>query len=214
MESSKVQFAAGRAAKSSLGIFLTAVITVPFISVVHRIFGGSWEVNWRLAFAFAGILAGCFFLFFFITQLLEISRERGQERSHRLAFPAAMWLRGLYLFTIVMGVAIMNGTYREGDSWWVVTLPAVFVLLGFFAWPKAIQINATEIRQRGPFLNLKKIALNEVESIYFDAGRGEIAVYGRNGQRIVHSMMHVDGKRFMEQMESHTGKTVTLPGLE
>jgi hypothetical membrane protein len=52
----------------------------------------------------------------------------------RFVFPGAMWLRGMSLATIVMGLAMMVGTYREGDPWGDVVSSLVFVFLGYVAW--------------------------------------------------------------------------------
>jgi hypothetical protein len=124
---------------------------VPVLSMVHRVFDGTWYVNWPLMLSISGILTGCFFSFFFITQLLEFSATSKREREGQLIFPGVMWLRGVYLLAILMGFTIMVGMYKEGDPWLdAVVLPICFVLIGFFGWPRAIQIAEFEIRQRGP----------------------------------------------------------------
>jgi hypothetical protein len=149
------------------------------------------------------------FFFFFITDLLEFSAEASRERNRQSIFPAVMWLRGIYLLSIAMGFTIMIRMYREGDPWWEVLLPFGFVLLGFFAWPRTIQITEVDIRRRRPFLGWKRIALGEIESTVFDVTRGETVVFGKNGIRVAQTMMHVDTERFIESM---TGKEIALLG--
>jgi hypothetical protein len=212
MESFKVRIAAISALRSSLGILLTTIAMVPALSIIHRVFNGTWYVNWPLMLSVSGILTGCFFSFFFIAQLLEISTASRREWDRQLIFPGVMWVRGIYLLSILMEFTIMVGTYKEGDPWWDVVLPFGFVLLGFFAWPRTIQISEVEIRQRRPLLDLKRIAYGEVENIIFDTVSKEAIVLGKNGEKIVHTMMHADKERFIKQVESLTGKEVIIVG--
>jgi hypothetical protein len=183
MESFKVRIAAISALRSSLGILLTTAAMVPILSALHRVFDGTWYVNWPLMLSVSGILTGCFFSFFFITQLLEFSAASKREREGQSIFPGVMWFRGICLLGILMGFTIMVGMYREGDPWWDVVLPFGFVLIGFLGWPRAIQITQFEIRQRGPLLTLRKIANNEIQSVVLDASRNETVVFGKNGVR-------------------------------
>jgi hypothetical protein len=187
---------------------------IPALSLINRVFDAACHVNWRLMLWVSSILTGCFFSFFFITDLLEFSAEASRERNMQSIFPAVMWLRGIYLLSIAMGFTIMIGMYREGDPWWYVVLPFAFVLLGIFAWPRAIQITELEIRQRRPLLGWKRIPIGEIESTVFDATRGEVAVFGKSGTRVVHTTMHVDKERFIERLESMTGKEAVLFGVK
>jgi hypothetical protein len=212
VESSRIRLAAIKALRICLGILLTVVLLVAVDLIVRLVFHVRWLASLRLAILSSGIVTGCVFLFFFLAELLEDSAAARREHSQSLVFPAVMWLRGVYLSAIVMGFTIMVGMYREGDSWkQAIFLPLSFVLLGYFPWPRAVRITESDVRQRGPFLNLRRIPFPEIESI--DAGGGEVVVYGKNGARIVHSAMHADTDRFIEQMEARTGKEVTFPGI-
>lgn len=210
--SSKVRFAAFLALRNSLGIFITALLLVPVDSIINRIFDGSWNVNWRLMLVVSGILTGVFFAFFFIAQVLEFWTHGDRELNGQVVFPAVMWLRGIYLAGILMGLWLMIWSYREHAAWWDVALPSVFVLIGFFAWPRAIQITENEIRQRSIILGVKRIPFGEIQRVVYDPTRKEIVVFGKSGDRIVHTMMHVDGERFMERLESLTGKSAYSVG--
>jgi hypothetical protein len=212
VESSRLRIAASSAFRSSIGILLTTVVVVPALSLINRIFDGTWHVHWGLMLLVSSILTGCFFSFFFITELLEFSAAANRARNRQAIFPVVMWLRGIYLLSMTMGFTIMVGMYREGDPWWDVVLPFGFVLLGFFAWPRAIQITEVDIRQPRFLFSSKRIAFGEVESMIFDVVRKEVVVFGKNGTRVVHTMMHVDKERFIERVESMTGKEVVLLG--
>ena len=210
LNSSKVHLAAISALRYSLGIFLTAVCIVPVVSIIRRVFDGSWYVNWQRMLFISGILTGCFFTFFFVTRVLEFSAASRRNQSNHLIFPGAVWLRGTYLLVVVMGAAMMVGTYREGDPWWDVVLPFGFILLGYLAWPRAIRIEENEIQQGRPLLGPRRIVFGEIESLVFDPTRGEAVVFGRNGQKVVHSPLHVDTERFIQKIESLSGKETTV----
>jgi hypothetical protein len=212
MESFKVRLAAISALRSSFIILLTTIVMVPVFSIINRAFDGTWYVNWPLMLSVSGILTGCFFSFFFVVQLLEFSTASRRERDRQLIFPGVMWVRGIYLLGILMGFTLMVGTYREGEAWWEVVLPFAFVLLGFFAWPRTIQITEVEIRQRRLLFALKRIAYGEVESIIFDTTRKEVVVFGKNGEKIVHTMMHADKERFIKEVQSLLRKEVIVVG--
>jgi hypothetical protein len=207
MDSMKMRSAAALALRTSLPILVTAVLALPLVSVVNRAFDGTWTVAWRPALLVSAILTVLVFAFFFLAQVLEFSAQMHRERGLKFLFPAAMWLRGLYLVSIVMGLGMMAGTYFEGDPWAIVVLPVCFVFLGFFAWPRAIGITESAIRQRRVLFGFKEIRLGEIESVVGDASSDEIVVFGKNGTRIVHSAMHVDGERFLERLASLTGKS-------
>jgi hypothetical protein len=212
MTRSEVRFAALLALKNSLGILITAILLVPVDSIINRVFDGTWHVNWRLMLTASGILTLLFFSFFFLAQVLEASTHEHRERTRQLVFPAVMWLRGIYLMGIVMGLCVMVGEYHEGDPWRIVMLPAAFVLIGFFAWPRAIEITDNEVQQHCIFLGFRRIHFGEIERLVHDPARNEIVVFGKGGNRITHTMMHVDGERFMEQLESLSGKRVYSVG--
>jgi hypothetical protein len=212
MNSTNVRSAAVLALRMSLPAFFSAIAVVPLASIVNRVFDGTWSVNWRLMLSVSGILTGIIFAFLFFAQLLEYSAKEHRRLAERMVFPAAMWLRGLYLACIVLGFVLMAGTYSEGDPLWVVVTPVCFVFLGFFAWPRAIGITDSAIMQRRVFFGFKEIRLGEIESVAYDAASGEMIVFGKNGTRIVHTAMHVDGARFAEKLQSATGKDEYLIG--
>lgn len=205
---SNVRFAAVRALRNSLGIFVTTILMVPAVSVVHRVFDGTWYVNWRLMLSVSGVLTSIFFVFWLVTQLFESAAEEVRERQMQFVFPGAMWVRGIYLTTIAMGIVIMVGTYREGDPWGDVAFPVVLVLLGYLAWPRAIEISDTEVRQRRILFGFKRIPLAEISSVVSDPTSNEAVVFGANGVRIVHTMMHVEHDRFVHRLNLLTGKNL------
>jgi hypothetical protein len=212
MSSTKIRSAAVLALRTSLRIFISLVLIVPLASIMNRVFDGTWSVDWRLMLTVSGILTGCVFAFLLLAQVLESYAKEHRRLAQRMVFPAAMWLRGLYLTCILMGFGLMVGTYSEGDPSWVVVLPVCFVFLGYFAWPRAIEITESAVRQRRVLVGFKEIRLHEIESVAYDAARGETIVFGKNGTRIVHSAMHVDGERFADKLHSATGKDEYLVG--
>jgi hypothetical protein len=212
MNSTNIRSAAVLALRTSLPAFLSAIAVVPLASIMNRVFHGTWSVNWRLMLTVSGILTGIIFAFLFFAQLLEYSAKEQRRITQRMVFPAAMWLRGLYLACIALSFVLMAGTYSEGDPWWVVATPVCFVFLGFFAWPRAIGITDSAIRQRLALFGFQEIRLGEIESVAYDAARGETIVFGKNGTRIVHTAMHVDGERFADKLHSATGKDEYLVG--
>jgi Na+/melibiose symporter-like transporter len=81
MNSSNVRLAVFFALRNSLGIFVTTILLMPVVAVVHRMFDGNWYVNWRLMLSVSGILTSLFFAFWLVTQLLEVSAEETRERQ-------------------------------------------------------------------------------------------------------------------------------------
>jgi hypothetical protein len=213
MSSTKTRSAAWVALRISLLTFGSTVLMLPLFSVVRRVFDGTWSVPWRMMLTVSGILAGVIFAFLFLAQAFEVSAQNYRERNARLVFPAAMWLRGLYLVSIVMGFGLMAGSYFERDPWAIVIMPVLFVFLGYFAWPRAVEITDRAVRQRRVLFGSKEILLGEIESVVFDPSRDETIVFGKNGNRIVHSAMHVDGERFVERLGSLTGKSSSFVGI-
>ncbi len=168
MESSNIRTAAISAFRNSLPIFLATVAIIPAISIFRRVFDDTWYVNWSSMLLVSGILTGCFFAFFLIAQTPDLSPTTKREHERPSDFPAVKWLRGVYLLGVLIGFALMIGIYKGGNLWWIVALLLGFVLVGFFAWPRVIQITALEIRQRGPLLALKRIANAEIEDLIFN----------------------------------------------
>jgi hypothetical protein len=162
-------------------------------------------MNWQSIIIASAMLMSLVVAFFFVTGLLESATRKARDRQQRFVFPAVMWLRGVYLGSILMGLVVMAGTYREGDSWGIVILPLVFVLLGFFAWPRAIEITESQIRQRRALFGFKQIRFSDIQSVVCDPGRNEIVIFGRNKDAIVHTKMHVDGEKFLRRINSLTG---------
>jgi hypothetical protein len=201
MDSYKVRAAALLAVRNSLGIFLVAIAMVPVSSAIHRVFDGTWDVNWRLTFSVSGILTLIFFVFWFITQLLDYAMQEARERNERLVFPVAVWLRGIYLAGILFGMTIIVGMYREGDRGWILVSPSFLILIGFFAWPRAIRISNGEVRQWRVLFGTKRIPFEEIEQVVFDGSRGEAVVFGKNGTNIIHTNMHVQQVEFIQKLK-------------
>ncbi len=212
MDSSKIRSAAVLALRITVPVFVSAIILVPLVSIISRVFNGTWSVPWRMTLILSSILTGFVFAFLFLAQVLETYAKDHRRLAQRMVFPAAMWLRGLYLACIVMGLGLMVGTNSEGDPLWVVVTPACFVFLGFFAWPRTIEITEHAIRQRRVLFGFKEIRIDQIESVAYDASRSETIVFGKNGTRIVHTAMHVDGERFAEKLQSATRKDEYLVG--
>jgi hypothetical protein len=181
-------------------------------SVINRFFSGTWYVNWRLMLTVSAILTFLFFVFFFVTELLEFATEKARERQLRFVFPAVMWLRGVYLGSILAGFIMMIGECREGNPWGIVALPLLFVFLGFFAWPRAIEFTENQIRQRRTLPGFKQIRFSNIQSVVSGPSRNEIVVFGKNADCIVHTTMHVDGDRFLQRLKSLTGKNAYSVG--
>ncbi len=212
MDRTKLRLAAILALRNSIGILLTAIVLLPALSILNRIFDRTWNVDWRSILAVSSILTGCVFSFFFITQLLEFWAAEKRQASNRFVFPGAMWIRGICLLCIVLGVVLAVGTYREGDPWWDVVSSFAFVLLGYFTWPRVIVLSDHEIRKRGPLLRWNRIAYGDIASMTFDRSCKEIVVFGNNTDRITHTKMHIDAAKFIEDLESATGREIAVLG--
>jgi hypothetical protein len=204
----KLYLSVWRAFVKSAGIPIIAAAFIPLLSAYHRVFEGSWRVNWRLPLELGVALAVLFFLFFLVTQLLEEAEVTRREKRKKKEFPAMMWIRGVCLVNILLGVAIMAGTYREGDEWWVIAISGVFIPLGYFGCPRTIYIAEHEIGQRNRFIGTKVIPIAEIESVSWDESSGEITVFGSNGTRISHTPQHMYRMQFLDEMEVLTRKEV------
>jgi hypothetical protein len=214
MISTRYRLAALLALKRGVLILLTTGLMIAVKSLLNRLFDGTWAVNWRAVLAVASILAVLFFLFFLVTGVLEVRREEKSERNLNKEFPAAMWLRGIYLVGIVIGLVCAVGMYREGDSWRWQTIPAIFVLIGYIPWPRAIRITETEIRQARAFGPARAIPVSEIERAAHDPGNGMTTVFGHRQARITHTYLHVDPEGFIREIEQLTGKEVVMLGTQ
>jgi len=182
-------------------IFLTTVLMVPLVSVINRVFRGTWAVNWRLMLSVYAVLVSLGLAFWLVTQFLERVTTEDRARNGVLVFPAAIWLRGVYLVGILLGITIIVGMYREGDRGLILATPSFLILIGFFAWPRAIRISNGEVRQRGALFGTKRIPFKEIEQIVSDEFSGEIVVFAKNGTNIVHTAMHIQQKEFIHQLK-------------
>jgi hypothetical protein len=212
MRPSTAKYAALLAVRNSIGIFLAAIAMIPVLSVVHRISYHTWYVDWVLLLKVNGALSALVFCFYFSAQVLEEQAAENRERTNRLVFPAAMWLRGIYLACMAIGIVATVGMYREGDRGWVLYVPVVFMLTGYFPWPRAIRLGDTEIRKRDGFLRLTRIPYGEIERVVADGSRGEVVVFGKKGEMIVHTNMHVGRENLLERLVAISGKKATLVG--
>jgi len=131
----------------------------------------------------------------------------------RLIFRGALWLRSIYVFTIGVSVVTIVGMYREGDRGFVLYVPFMFILLGYFAWPRAIRLDNEEISKRDAFFRPTRILRGEIASVVLDRSTGELVVFGQNGQRITYKNFDSDGGKMMEQLEVLTGKETTFLGF-
>jgi hypothetical protein len=212
MSIERLRPAAIRAFRNSIALFLVALAIIPFRLLMNGIFDHIWRVNWSEILVVSGILTAILFCFWFFSQLLEFAMAGRRVRVKHMVFPAAMWLRGLYLFSILMGIGLPLGMYHEGDRGWVLYAPILFVLLGYFSWPRAIRFEDGYIQTRHAFFRVTRIPYAEISRITVDRSRGEVAVLGNNGERIVHTNMHVDGARLVKYLRKLTGKSATTLG--
>ncbi len=201
MDSYKVRAAALLAIRNSLGMFLAAVAMLPVVSVINRVFNGTWQANWRLTLVVSAILTLIFFAFWFITQLLDDATQAARKLNERLVFPAVMWMRGVYLMGILLGITINWEDVREGDRGWILATPALLILIGFFAWPRAIKISNGEVRQRRILFGNKKIPFEAIEQVVSDEFQGQAVVFGRNGVNIIHTNLHVQHEEFIKKLK-------------
>jgi hypothetical protein len=162
----------------------------------------------------SGILTGCFFSFFFITQLLEFSATSKREREGQLIFPGVMWLRGVYLLAILMGFTIMVGCIKKETLIGRCCFAYLFCAHRIFRLAKGNSNYRVRDPPTGPLLTLRKITNNEIQSVVLDASRKDTVVFGKNGVRIVHTMMHSDKERFIEQVESIQRKEAVILGAK
>lgn len=131
----------------------------------------------------------------------------------RLIFRGALWLRSLYLFTILMGVVTFVGMFREGDRGFALYIPLIFILLGYLAWPRAIRLDNEEICKRDALFRSTRIRRGEIASVVLDRSTGELVVFGQNGKRIAYNNFGDGGVKMMEQLEVLTGKETTFLGF-
>jgi L-asparagine transporter-like permease len=158
--STRTRLAAIQAFRSSVGIFLTTLLFIPFAAVINRVFKGTWYVDWRLILTVSGVLTVVFFTFFFVSQLMDDQAEEKRERqTGRAVFAGATWVRGVYLGVVLLGTVLPIGTYVQGEPTWVVIIPVAFIPLGIILWPPAIEVQNGEIRQRDRLFRLKTIPL-------------------------------------------------------
>lgn len=192
--------------------FISTAVVVSVVSVINKFFHGTWYVNWRIALSVSAILTLLLLAFWLVTQFLERVTAEARERNECLVFPAAMWLRGVYLVGILLGITIIWGMYREGDRGWVLATPSFMIFIGFFAWPRAIRISNGEVRQRRVLFGTKRIPFEEIEQVVFDEFVSQAVVFGKNGTNIVHSENHVQQEEFIHQLKQLTHKRVISRG--
>ncbi len=210
MRSSTTKYAATFALRMTAGILITAATTIIISSLLNRLVYGTWYVNWVLRLEAAGALTAILFALFFSAQVAEKWAAEKRKRNNHLVFPGMMWIRGIYLACVVIMIAILVGSYRQGERGGTLAFPVAIILLAYFAYPRSIRLDEVSVSQRGLLLWRAKIAYKDVEQIVFEVRRNEVTVFGKRGNRIAHTMMYVDKQRLMEQLKTVTGRSITI----
>jgi hypothetical protein len=211
MVSPKTKLALFIAFRGGLQIALTIPIVAVLRAIVGRIFESDWNIDWGLLATMTSVFAGGWFVFSFVTQVMDDRAEEQREQATgHLRFPGETWIRAVYSATMLMGVGLAIGTYREGDPLWMSVLSLGFVAMGLIGWPHAVEFRDGEIRQRSRFFRVKAIPYVAIKSAASSPSTGETLVFGQDGTIITHTKEHASRIQFIDYLKQVTGKGVII----
>lgn len=202
MNSARIRIRVQLAVKRFTGLRSSRIPAIASLSIINHAFKEPRSFGLLSRLTHAAALVGLVIAFFVVAQLLEKAGVEQRKRDGWKVFPGAMWLRGIYLVTISIGIAMMVGMYREGDRWWVVSMPVLLILLGYIPRPRAIKISHAEIRQGRPFRSALRIPVREMESASLDPGSGVVMVFGRNGTQLSTALTTSTARNLSKRLKS------------
>jgi len=132
----------------ALHVLLGAVLIFPFQAAINFVFGNDTWPDWHLPAFLALAFASIWFVFMFVTTLLDLRKEDRVGKARRPTFSAPGFASGIYGITAVVSLGLIVGLHREGDPAWMQFMPLIFVALAFYGWPRTIHCNETAVSQR------------------------------------------------------------------
>lgn len=205
--SAALRLSARKAAGSSARFFIAVALATALLILVDRLLDGAWWQSYRIPFLVMGTLSACWFIFLFSTSVAEfVADERLGEKAPQL-FPGTMFIKMLCIAMSVSMCALAWGLIHEKDSPGQLTVPALFIALAVFLWPRTIHLTSDSVWQRKLSGGKSVIRYADIASITFDPSQAATVVCSVDGTKIAHCV-HRNANLFQEELERRTGKMV------
>jgi hypothetical protein len=199
---------AARAALATVvTILVRLLVAILVIALLNLLFRSPAAINWKFAIVFSLVIAAIWFLIVFASTWTDERAKGVRDHTVDPTFPGGSFYRGLYGALSIGMLIMMVGLYRQHESLWLQLIPVGLLALVWFGWPRRIYFRSGALEQRTYFGKMRQIPYRAVEYISYDKRKGYTFVAGE-GNRIIHTPLHVDGHRFHELIHERTGKPV------
>lgn len=193
-----------------LHVLAVSMISIPLVGGIYWIFDHATRVDWKLSFTLGAFFASAWCAATFFSTMADLRKLDRIGASRDPSFRAGSFFAGLYGLTIIGSFVSMVGLNSEGDPPWMQLIPAAFLAMAFYAWPRTIHCGADAVSQRNLLGWKKHIPYASIEAISVDHD-GTITVLGA-GTTIEHTQYHVGAAQFEWEVSKRSGKSVYRSG--
>ena len=182
---------------------------IPVRQIIYRAFHDSKSVDVRATLIVTVSMSMLWYLAISTSTFIDLRRSAELETRLKQDFPASTLITGIYCAGVLMGVAIVLGTYVEHDPVWIQSIGFIFPVISFYGWPRTIHCEDDYLWQRTRWGSRRRILYSEVEAISYSEGL--TTVYGGGGP-VIHSPYHSAVEQFHQLLAERTGKEVNYDG--
>ncbi|MGA9882437.1 MAG: hypothetical protein WBQ34_01830 [Candidatus Acidiferrales bacterium] len=167
--------------------------------------------NWLTLALWAVLLPGLYFSMVLTVAMFQDGTDAASARAGNLAFGGAIGYELLLGIVLMLAVGLGAWQYRDRDPFTGtdILFYAAMVLLVLYSWPRPIRFAGSALVQRNIFGGIKSLAFADIAVAKFDARQRCILITGKNGARIVHSMLHARQAQFVRQLADLAGVRVS-----
>jgi 4-amino-4-deoxy-L-arabinose transferase-like glycosyltransferase len=133
----------------------------------------------------------------------EARRAKGRRVGESYLYPSARGVELIYSVAIAAGTGFLFFSIRqpEGDRLIGVICSLILILIGILAWPKAVWLSPSGLRQRAWYGRWKILPWEDVTEVVDEQDRSVI-VRGKR-TKIVFSPFHAEREAFIKDVHRH-----------
>jgi hypothetical protein len=134
----------------------------------------------------------------------QARRSKARRLGKNALFSPVWTVQAVFIAALALGfgLVVLGYTGPQNDRMIVVSGGLLFSMFTGCAWPKAVEISESKLRQRSWYGRWKEISWVEVSS-FKEKKSGSIVVYSRK-TKICFAPHHADRELFLEQLKQHT----------
>ena len=136
--------------------------------------------------------------------LREAGFERATVRRLKISFPPVYGLRAMFWLGVpgfLYAAYRVRLEMRSSFDWILPIIGVGFALMAFFSYPGTISLDEDGISiRRFHGFRARRLRWRDVASAVHSDSQKEIVLYGRDGEAITHTRLHVDQLRFENEV--------------